>query len=84
VNGSVRDYDEEALRQLLATDPRVLEQELDVTLLDDRVVVAGVVPTEERRLAVCEVLAEAVGDLSIEDRTEVARFPPPARPEPIS
>jgi hypothetical protein len=84
VNGSVRDYDEEALRQLLATDPRVLEQELDLTLLDDRVVVAGVVPTEERRRAVREVLAEAVGDLAIEDRTEVARFPPPVRPEPIA
>jgi hypothetical protein len=84
VNGSVRDYDEEALRQLLATDPRVLEQELDVTLLDDRVVVAGVVPTEERRRAVREVLSEAVGDLAIEDRTEVARFPPPVHPEPIA
>jgi hypothetical protein len=84
VNGSVRDYDEEALRQLLATDPRVLEQELDLTLLDDRVVVAGVVPTEERRRAVREVLAEAVGDLAIEDRIEVASFPPPVRPEPIT
>jgi hypothetical protein len=84
VNGSVRDYDEEALRQLLATDPRVLEQELDVTLFDDRVVVAGVVPTEERRRAVREVLAEAVGDLAIDDRTEVASFPPPLRPEPIA
>jgi hypothetical protein len=84
VNGSVRDYDEEALRQLLATDPRVLEQELDVTLLDDRVVVAGVVATEERRRAVCEVLAEAVADMPIEDRIEVARFPPPVRPEPIA
>jgi hypothetical protein len=84
VNGSVRDYDEEALRQLLATDPRVLEQELDVALLDDRVVVSGVVPTEERRRAVHDVLVEAVGDLPIEDRTEVARFPPPDGAERIA
>ena len=84
MSGSVRDYDEEALRQLLATDPRVLEQELGVMLLDDRVIVSGVVPTEERRRAVRDVLAEAVGDLPIEDRTEVARFPPPEGAEHIA
>jgi len=84
VNGSTRDYDEEALRQLLATDPRVHEQELVVTLLDDRVIVSGVVPTEDRRRAVCDVLSEAVGDLLVEDRTEVAAFPPPAQAEPIA
>jgi hypothetical protein len=84
MKGSVRDYDEEALRRLLATDPRVLEQELDVTLLDDRVIVAGVVPTEDRRRAVRDVLSEAVGDLRIDDRIEIARFPPPEGAEPIT
>ena len=84
MNGSVRDYDEEALRQLLATDPRVLEQELDVVLLEDRVIVSGVVPTEARRGAVREVLAESVGELPIDDRTEVARFPPPDGAERIA
>jgi hypothetical protein len=83
MTGPVREYDEEALRRVLATDPRVLETELDVVLLPDRVVVSGVVPTDARRAAVCAVLAEHVGTLPIEDRTEVAEFPSPIRGEPI-
>lgn len=82
-----RGYGEEALRQILATDPRVLEPELHVEILGDTVVVSGVVPTEERRRAVDEVIAEHTGALGeampVDNRTEVASFPPPSSQEHI-
>jgi hypothetical protein len=73
----VRGYSEEALRRTLAMDPRVLEPELEVAIVGDRIEVRGVVPTEARRRAVEQVLAEEVGDVRIENLTEVASFPPP-------
>jgi len=45
VTGDVRDYGEESLRQVLATDPRELEPELQVSIVAGRVIVRGVVPT---------------------------------------
>lgn len=81
MTGAMRDYDEEALRQRLATDPRVLEPELEVRLLDDRVVVGGVVPTQARHASVLAVVRESVGGLPIEDRLVIAAFPPPAEGE---
>lgn len=83
MSDDVRDYRAEALRRRLATDPRVLEQELEVTIVGDKVVVRGVVPTEARRHAVSAVLAEEVGEDRVENLTEVATFPPPATEERI-
>ena len=77
-------YNEEALRHALAVDPRVLEPELVVRIVGDRVVVTGVVPTEARRDAVGEVLGELVEDLQVDNRTEVASFQPPAGSERIT
>ena len=82
-----RGYGEEALRQILATDTRVLEPELHVEIVGDTVVVTGVVPTEERRRAIDQVLAEHTGTLGamgVDNRTEVASFPPPSTQERIS
>lgn len=81
-----RGYVEETLRQLLATDPRVLEPELHVEIDDRVVVVTGVVPTQERHVAVGRVLnehAHALGGLRVVNRTEVAHFPPPSSQERI-
>ena len=81
-----RGYLEETLRQVLATDPRVLEPELHVEIDGGLVVVTGVVPTQERRLEVGRVLAEhtrALGELRVVNRTEVAHFPPPSSQERI-
>ena len=77
-------YNEEALRHALVVDPRVLEPELVVRIVGDRVVVTGVVPTEARHDAVGEVLGELVKDLQVDNRTEVASFEPPAGPERIT
>lgn len=71
-----RGYREEEIRRALAADPRVGELELEVRIAADRVVVAGVLPTEERRRAVTEVIAELAPDLQVVDDTTVARLMP--------
>lgn len=63
------------VHEALARDPRVNEPELQVSVVKDRVLVTGVVPTEERRAAVTEVVREQVPDLEVENRTTVARLP---------
>jgi predicted nucleotidyltransferase len=83
-SSSSDEYGVEAVRHLLATDPRVMEPELQVTVAPDVVIVAGVVPTEERRSAIDHVLRQHVGGRRLENRTEVASFPPPATEERVS
>jgi hypothetical protein len=77
------EYDAEAIRQALATDPRVLEPELVVEIAGDRVIVTGVVPTGARRAAVDDVLSELAAGRRIDNRTEVADFPPPSTQERV-
>jgi hypothetical protein len=77
-----RGYREEALRQLLATDPRVLEPELEVEIVGDLAIIRGVVPTETRRAAIDVVVAEQ-GEFRVENRTEVASFPAPTTEERV-
>jgi len=75
---AARGYREEELRTALATDPRVGEPELVVVLTDDAVIVRGVVPTEDRRGQVGEVMRELAPDLEFVDALEVAAaFPRP-------
>ena len=68
-------YLAEHVHEALATDARVNEPELEVQVLGGRVLVTGVVPSEERRVAVTEVVREHCADLEIENRTTVARYP---------
>jgi hypothetical protein len=70
-----REYVAAHVHEALARDPRVNEPELQVSIVKDRVLVTGVVPTEERRAAVTEVVREECPDLEVENRTTVARFP---------
>jgi osmotically-inducible protein OsmY len=61
----------ERVRHRLAHDERVNELELDVSIRGDRVVVTGSVSTEERRAAVTAVVAETVGDRTVQNETTV-------------
>jgi uncharacterized Rossmann fold enzyme len=79
-----RPYREEDLRQALATDRRVGEPELQVTIAGDRVVVSGAVPTAERRAAVEEVLRERCGDLAIDNQVTVPTLAPATDEEPLA
>jgi osmotically-inducible protein OsmY len=76
-------YDEERIRQALATDPRVGEPELTVELVAGRVLVSGSVPTERVRTAVDEVVAEVAPGVAIDNRASVARIDEPAGEESI-
>jgi osmotically-inducible protein OsmY len=77
-------YDQERIRQALATDPRVGEPELSVEIVAGRVLVSGSVPTETVREAVDAVVLEAAPGLPVENRVEVARRDEPAGEEPIA
>jgi hypothetical protein len=72
------------LQEHLARDHRVHELELRLSVLADRIVVEGVVPTAGRQEAVREVLEEACPDRVIDDRTSVASYDPPDQEERIS
>jgi hypothetical protein len=79
-----RAYREADLRAALATDPRVGEPELELRLTGDAVIVRGVVPTEERRTSVREVIADLAPDLQFVDAMEVAAaFPRPEGDEVV-
>jgi hypothetical protein len=63
------------VQEALARDPRVNEPELEVQVAGGRVFVTGVVPTDERRRAVEDVVHECCPDLPVENKTTVARYP---------
>jgi osmotically-inducible protein OsmY len=77
-------YDQERIRQALATDPRVSEPELSVEIVAGRVLVSGSVPTETVREAVGAVVLEVAPGMPVENRVEVARRDEPAGEEPIA
>jgi len=77
-------YREESLRRALATDPRVMESELEVSIAGSRVVISGTVPTEGRRVAVTDVARERFPDLEIDNRTVVPTFPSAAGEERVT
>jgi hypothetical protein len=84
MSGSTREYREEEVRTALATDPRVGEPELSVTIAGDAVIVRGVVPTEERRDQVAAVVADVAPELEFVDAIEVATaFPRPRGGEEV-
>jgi hypothetical protein len=72
-------YEAAHLSELLANDPRTSAPEIRVTLSGNVVTVTGTVTTEERRIAVEEVLAEAHPELEIRnDVTVVDLSAPPS------
>lgn len=76
-------YDQERIRQALATDPRVGEPELSVEIVAGRVLVSGQVPSREVRDGVQAVVDEVAPDLPLENRVEIARRDEPTGEEPI-
>ena len=84
MEGPTLQYREEQLRTALATDPRVSEPELTVSISGPCVIVRGVVPTEERRTGVAEIVRDLMPDLEFVDATEVASaFPRPRGREEV-
>jgi osmotically-inducible protein OsmY len=59
------------VRDALAQDPRVSELELKVKIAGSKVFVTGTVPTEERREAVADVVAETLPEFEVQNQTTV-------------
>jgi osmotically-inducible protein OsmY len=76
-------YDQERIRQALATDPRVGEPELSVEIVAGRVLVSGYVPSRKVRDAVDVVVVEVAPGMPLDNRVEVARRDAPTGEEPI-
>jgi osmotically-inducible protein OsmY len=76
-------YEQERIRQALATDPRVGEPELSVEIVAGRVLVSGSVPSRAVRDAVDVVVIEVAPGMPLDNRVEVARRDAPAGEEPI-
>ena len=64
-------YEAEHLRSALATDPRVMQPGLDVSVTADVVVVRGCVPTGAVRDGVAAVLGEQLGGRRLVNDVEV-------------
>jgi hypothetical protein len=71
------------IHDALSRDERVNAPELHVTVEHGFVHVDGVVATEDRKRAIADVVGEGWGELSLDDRTTVADFPPDGRMEVV-
>jgi osmotically-inducible protein OsmY len=77
------DYVAAHVQEALARDPRVNEPELEVQVVNGRVFVTGVVPTNERREAIEAVVHDVSPELDVENQTTVARYPEAGEPERV-
>ncbi len=76
-------YEQERIRQALATDPRVGEPELSVEIVAGRLLVTGSVPSEKVREAVEAVVSDVAPGMPLDNRATVARSDEPAGEETI-
>jgi hypothetical protein len=74
------EYVAQRVREALAEDPRVGELYVRISLAGDRIFITGMVPTEDRRRAITEVVAELCPGYEIANQTTVNPIsePPPA------
>ncbi len=77
-------YEQERIRQALATDPRVGEPELSVDVVAGRVLVTGSVPSEHVREAIDEVVVEVAPGAALDNRVTVASTDEPSGEETIA
>ena len=77
-------YEQERIRQALATDPRVGEPELSVEVVAGRVLVTGSVPNERVRRAIDAVVADVAPGAAMDNRVTVAPTDEPSGEETIA
>ena len=76
-------YEQERIRQALATDPRVGELELSVDVVAGRVLVTGSVPSEKVRDAIDAVVKEVAPGVALDNQATVASTDEPSGEETI-
>jgi osmotically-inducible protein OsmY len=77
-------YEQERIRQALATDPRVGEPELSVDVVAGRVLITGSVPSERVRTAIDSVVEEVAPGAAMDNRVTVAPAHEPTGEETIA
>lgn len=73
MNDQPPEYAVAHVREALATDPRVNELNLEVTIHGEKVFVTGVVATVQRRAAVTLVIEELLPGMDVHNETDVAQ-----------
>ncbi len=71
------------IRQALADDARVSTLDIKVFVKDRVIHITGQVDTDDRREAVCEVVAQAAPGFEVRDETSSLELAPPGHPEVI-
>jgi osmotically-inducible protein OsmY len=64
-------YAVQHVREALASDPRVSELHVEVTVTGDRVFITGVVPSQERRDVIASVVHELLPDHQVTNHIAV-------------
>lgn len=78
-----REYLAQHLRDAIAADARTGELGVEVTVVGERLIVRGIVGSEERRSAIDDVAGEVVPDVEIVNETEVKDVHGPGAEETI-
>ena len=72
------------VREALATDPRVNELTIQVTLAGNKVFLSGTVATPERREAITAVVGELLPEHEVHNETTVQAYEPAPEIETLS
>lgn len=72
------------IREALAQDSRVNEITIQVTVTGNKVFLHGAVPTQERKEAISEVVAELLTDHELYNETTVESYAPATETEDLA
>jgi hypothetical protein len=72
------------VREALATDPRVNELTIQVTVAGDKIFLTGTVATAERRDAISAVVEELLPEYEIHNETTVQSYQAAPEPETLT
>ena len=78
-----REYLAQRLRDAVAADARTGELGLDVAVAGERLIVRGIVGSEERRRAIDDVAREILPDVEVVNETDVKEVHEPGAEESI-
>lgn len=77
-------YDAEHIREQLIADPRTNALDVQVRLSGNALILTGNVASEERRTAICDVVAELAPGVQIRDDLSVTDMSEPEGSEVVS
>lgn len=72
------------VREALATDPRINELDIQVTVTGRKVFLSGDVPTQERKDVIAVVVRETLPDYEVHNQTTVRVYEEPVEMEELT